>query len=256
MPSTVGVKRVVRLRGRGQPPWSRARRSAARKSASSAQPSAAASSASSDAAANASAAAENLADTAMPRDRRISRTICARASARPSIRPCTRPSARPSIRPSAWPRSNPLAPLRAEQRIVVRAGTVARTQCRCHPLHRRARLRRRRRLVQRHVNLFGPPTRERPALGRNPEPAMLQHMNRQSRAPPACPARRRRVRHVHPHFRKSPRLVQRQFAPPRVRWCDPPPAPRRESHPRRLPWPRAPAAWPAPDAGTPTRRPA
>ena len=59
------------LRGRGQPPRSRARRSAARNPASSGQPSAAASSPSSDAAANASVAVENLADTSMPRDRRI-----------------------------------------------------------------------------------------------------------------------------------------------------------------------------------------
>ena len=59
------------LRGRGQPPRSRARRSAARKPASSGQPSAAASSASSDAAANASVSAEKLTDTSMPRDRRI-----------------------------------------------------------------------------------------------------------------------------------------------------------------------------------------
>ena len=66
-----GAERVVPLRGRCQPPWSRARRSAAMKSASSAQPSAAASNAFSDTAANDSASARNSVVTSMPRDSSI-----------------------------------------------------------------------------------------------------------------------------------------------------------------------------------------
>ena len=109
-----------------------------------------------------------------------------RTAFRTAFRATFRTAFRATFRTAAFV---PLAPLRTKQRIVIRSGTLARAQCRRYPFHRRARLRRRHRFVQRQVNLFGPPAGKRPALGRNPEPATLQQMNRQPRAAPVRPAR-------------------------------------------------------------------
>ena len=111
----------------------------------------------------------------------------------------------------------PLTPLRTKQRMVVRSGTFASAERRSHPLHDRAGPRRRRRLVQRRVDLVRLPTVKRPALSRFPVHAVFQQMDRQPRSPPPQSTRRRGVRHLHPHFREAPRLVERQLAPARVR---------------------------------------
>ena len=61
------------------------------------------------------------------------------------------------------------------------------------------------------------PARKHGARRRGAEGARHQPVDRQSRPPPARSARRRLVRHLHPHLRKAPRLVQAQLAPPHVR---------------------------------------
>ena len=246
------------LRGRGQPPGSRNRRSAARKPASSAQPSAAASSASS-----------------APR-----RTLPYRWGTSPTLRcPVTAESGGPSARglphdlPHGPLRDLPHGPLRGVPHDLPRGH--ARTPGAAAPAtagRRPGRFLRVRRAPRQPAatprwcaptiparsapgESLPPASRETP--GFRPQPGTGRAPAGESSAPggagaagsaTACPAPPPTLPGI-PTIRTAPACRGGH------RWCGPPPARCRGSHPRRPPWPRA-RARPAPDAGTPTRRPA
>ena len=174
-------------------------RSAARNCASSAQASAASNTASSDDAANAGSARKVSEPPPLARAAFGARSL---PGCPPG--PCARPP----------PDSGHAGNAASDRRPVP---SPPRAQRRPHPLQHRARPRRTHPLVERHVQLLRTPTRKRPALRQLPVHIPLQHVNRQPRAPALRSARRPIVRHLHPHLREPPRLVQPQLPPVHVR---------------------------------------
>ena len=134
------------------------------------------------------------------------------------LQPCLPSFLQPCLPSFLQPYLPSLFALRLQEQGVVRPGAFALAQRPTDAAQRRRRLRGRRLLVQRPVDLRRRPAGERCAGVAFLEPARCaQNVDAQTRHLALRPAARRRIGHFHPQLREAPLLVEVELPPVHVR---------------------------------------